>query len=310
MPAHRRLDGSGLAALRARLASQGGPRYWRSLEELAETPEFVAYLGREFPERAAEWTDAASRRTFLKLMGASLALAGVAGCSSERAEKIVPYVRMPEQLVPGKPLYYATSVPLCGYATGVLAESHMGRPTMVEGNPAHPDSQGAIDPWTQATVLTLYDPDRAQIVLRQTLISTWDTFLLEAESALDAARAKKGAGLRILTETVTSPTLARQLRALQSELPEAKWHQYEPAGGDQTRAGARLAFGTDVAIRCYPEKADVILALDADFLTTCPGRLCYARQFAQRREPRAGKMNRLYAAEPTPSVTGMMADLV
>src|SRR5215467_11040260 len=131
-------------------------QYWRGLDELAETPEFLAYLHREFPERATEWADGTSRRTFLKLMGASLALAGVAGCSSEPAEKIVPYVRMPEQLVPGKPLYYATSVPLGGYATGVLAESHMGRPTMVEGNPAHPDSLGAIDPWTQATVLTLY----------------------------------------------------------------------------------------------------------------------------------------------------------
>jgi molybdopterin-containing oxidoreductase family iron-sulfur binding subunit len=308
--AQRHSGEPGLAALRARLASQDGPRYWRSLEELAETPEFLAYLDREFPERADQWSDGESRRAFLKLMGASLALAGVAcaGCSSEPAEKIVPYVRMPEQLVPGKPLYYATLVPLGGHATGVLAESHMGRPTMVEGNPAHPDSLGAIDPWTQATVLTLYDPDRSQVVLRRRLISTWDAFLLEAEQAIDAVRGRKGAGLRILTETVTSPTLARQLRELRSDLPEAKWHQYEPAGGDQTRAGARLAFGTDVSIRYHLHNADVIVALDADFLTTGPGRLCYARQFAQGREPQAENMNRLYAVEPSPTITGAMAD--
>jgi molybdopterin-containing oxidoreductase family iron-sulfur binding subunit len=305
----RRSDGLDLTALRARLAAEEGPRYWRSLEELAETAEFRAYLDKEYPEQAAHWADDTSRRTFLKLMGASLALAGVSGCmTSEPAEKIVPYVRMPEQLVPGKPLYYATTVPLAGYAIGVLAESHMGRPTMIEGNPAHPASRGAIDPWTQATVLTLYDPDRAQVVTHRRLISTWDAFLLEAERALDATRVRKGAGLRILTETVTSPTLARQLRELRNDLPEAKCHQYEPAGGDQTRAGARLAFGTDVTVRYHLEKADVIVALDADFLTTSPGRLCYAREFAARREPQAGQMNRLYAVEPTPTLTGTMAD--
>ena len=199
-------------------------------------------------------------------------------------------------------------MPLAGYATGVIVESHMGRPTMVEGNEKHPDSLGAIDPWTQATVLTLYDPDRSQVVSRREQISTWDNFLLAADGAIAAQRAKKGAGVRILTETVTSPTLARQLRALIDEFPEAKWHQYEPAGGDHTRAGARLAFGEDVAVRYHFDKADVILALDADFLVTCPGRLCYARDFAARREPQGGKMNRLYAVEPAPTITGTMAD--
>ena len=179
-------------------------------------------------------------------MGASLALAGVSGCmTSEPPEKIVPYVRMPEQLVPGKPLYYATVVPLAGYATGVLAESHMGRPTMVEGNPGHPDSLGAIDPWTQATVLTLYDPDRSQVVTRRRLISTWDAFLLEAEGAIDAVRAAKGAGLRILTETVTSPTLARQLRdapqrPARGEMAPVRARRRRP---DPRRGQARLRHG-------------------------------------------------------------------
>ena len=191
----RQPDGLDLTALRARLAGKQGPRYWRSLEELAETPEFFAYIDREFPRQASDWNDGPSRRTFLKLMGASLALAGVSGCmTSEPAEKIVPYVRLPEQLVPGKPLYFATQVPLAGYATGVIVESHMGRPTMVEGNEKHPDSQGAIDPWTQATVLTLYDPDRSQVVSRREQISTWDNFLLEAAgaSAIAAVPRKRG----------------------------------------------------------------------------------------------------------------------
>ena len=304
----RHADGLDLPALRARLAGEGGPRYWRSLEELAETPEFLKYLRREFPDRAEEWADGPSRRTFLKLMGASLALAGVAGCSSEPAEKIVPYVRMPEQLIPGKPLYYATQVPLSGYATGVLVESHMGRPTMIEGNTRHPDSRGAIDPMTQASILTLYDPDRSQAITRKRLINTWDNFLREAVGVIDALRSKKGAGLRILTETVTSPTLSRQLRDLRDTLPEAKWHQYEPAGGGNSRAGARLAFGEDLAVRYHVERADVILSLDSDFLNQGPGRLGYSLDFASRREPKQGTMNRLYAVEPAPTITGTMAD--
>jgi molybdopterin-containing oxidoreductase family iron-sulfur binding subunit len=163
---------------------------------------------------------------------------------------------------------------------------------------------------TQASILTLYDPDRSQVVHRRGQISTWDNFFLEAAAAVDAQRPRKGAGLRILTGTVTSPTLSRQLRELRDALPEARWHQYEPAGGDNTRAGARLAFGEDVAARYDLEKADVILAIDSDFLNAGPGRLRYARQFAARREPKPGAMtmNRLYAVEPTPSVTGTSAD--
>ena len=200
-------------------------------------------------------------------------------------------------------------MPLGGYATGVLVESHMGRPTMVEGNEKHPDSLGAIDPFDagggahslRPRPLAGGQPPAARSAPGTTSCST-------AAGAIDAQRPKKGAGVRILTETVTSPTLARQLRGLIDEFPEAKWHQYEPAGGDHARAGARLAFGEDVAVRYHFDKADVILALDADFLVTCPGRLCYARDFAARREPQGGKMNRLYAVEPAPTITGAMAD--
>ena len=283
------------------------PNTWRSLEERADSPEFRAYLEAEFPEQASDWADPVSRRELFTLAGASLALAGLTGCSSRPAEKIVPYVRAPEDLVPGRPLFYATAMALGGFAKGVLVESHMGRPTKVEGNPQHPASLGATDVFAQASVLTLYDPDRAQVVTHMGRVSSWGTF----EAALNVAReeqhVKKGAGLRILTETVTSPTLAAQLRALAAEFPLAKWHQYEPVGRDNARAGARLAFGEDVNAVYRIENADVILALDADFLGAGPGNLRYTREFSSRRNVRAA-MNRLYAVESSPSVTGSMAD--
>ncbi len=309
----RKTSGLDLEQLRNRLAGETGARYWRSLDELAETEEFQEFLHREFPRAASEWADGPSRRTFLKLMGASLALAGVgiSGCSQEGSvEKIVPYVRMPEEIVPGKPLKYATAITLGGFATGVVVESHEGRPTMLEGNDKHPDSLGAINPYVQASLLGLYDPDRSQVVTRAAGlsrgISTYDMFVTAAVKALDAQRPKKGAGLRILTETVTSPSLGRLLNILLAEFPEAQWHQYEPAGGNAARLGAQLAFGQDVATRYHFDKADVILALDADFLSRGPGHLRYAREFGTRREPPA--MNRLYVVESTPTITGGMAD--
>jgi MoCo/4Fe-4S cofactor protein with predicted Tat translocation signal len=306
----RKTDGLDLTAIRARLAGRSGPSYWRSLDELAGTEEFRAFLRREFPEQETGWADATSRRAFLRVMGASLALAGVSGCSSQEAEKIVPYVRQPEQIVPGKPLWFASAISLGGYGVGVLAESHMGRPTMVEGNALHPDSLGGIDPRVQATVLTLYDPDRSQVVSRRGEIDTWDGFVVAAIAALDAARPAKGRGVRVLTETVTSPSLARLIREFLKELPEARWHQYEPVNRDAARAGARMAFGDDVAARHDFAKADVILSLDADFLSEGPGHLRSAREFSARREPDASPsgMNRLYVVEPVPTITGAMAD--
>jgi len=157
-----------LAAIRARLQTVQGPEYWRSLEELAGSQEFQEFLHREFPHQASEWHDAMDRRRFLQLMGASLALAGVSACSRQPDEKIVPYVRAPrEGMVPGQPLYFATAMPLGGVALGLLAESYMGRPIKIEGNPQHPASLGATDAFAQASVLTLYDPDRSQAVLQR-----------------------------------------------------------------------------------------------------------------------------------------------
>ncbi|HSB68502.1 MAG TPA: TAT-variant-translocated molybdopterin oxidoreductase [Candidatus Methylomirabilis sp.] len=311
---HRELvPAMSLEAIRQRLAGARGQEYWRSLEELAETESFQAFLHREFPQNASEWLDPVGRRAFLKLMGASLALAGLGACSANPAptdEKIVPYVKAPEEVVPGKSLFFATAMPMGGYATGLLVESHEGRPTKVEGNPQHPASLGAADAFAQASVLGLYDPDRSQVIKRAGQIGSWSALLDEVGLALDSERGRQGAGIRILSETVTSPTLASQWRALLAAFPQAKWHQYEPAGRDNVRLGARLAFGEFVETQYRLENADVILALDSDFLTTGPGCLRHARDFTLRRRPQGqdARMNRLYAVEATPTNTGVMAD--
>src|SRR5437588_10027840 len=187
------------------------PQYWRSFDELALTKEFRAFVKDEFPNRTPDWNDPSSRRRFLQLMGASIALAGASACTKQPKELIVPYVRQPEELIPGKPMFYATAMSVAGIATGVLAESHLGRPTKIEGNPEHPASLGATDAAMQASILTLYDPDRSQTVMRNGYISGWGSFITAITAAREAAGTRKGAGLRILTGTVTSPTLASQI---------------------------------------------------------------------------------------------------
>src|SRR5947207_12251389 len=225
-----------------------GKQYWRSLEELADTDEFQELLHREFPERATEWSDPVGRRKFLKLMGASFALAGLTACTRQPEEYIAPYVRQPEELVPGKAVYFATAMPLDGFATGLIVESHEGRPTKIEGNKDHPASLGATDIFSQASLLGLYDPDRSTTLTFLGDIVTWSAFLGAVKPAMDAQRAvavqtpAKG-GVRILTGTVTSPTLAYQIKTLLAALPNAKWHQYDPAGRDNAREGSKLAFG-------------------------------------------------------------------
>ncbi|MGE3275976.1 MAG: TAT-variant-translocated molybdopterin oxidoreductase [Vicinamibacterales bacterium] len=298
-------------AIRARLRGAGGKQYWRSLEEVAETPEFQSFLHREFPANASEWLDPVGRRSFLKLMGASLALAGVSACTVQPTELIVPYVRQPEEEIPGRPLFFATAMSLGGVATGLLVESHEGRPTKVEGNPEHPGSLGATDLFAQASVLTLYDPDRSQAVVHLGEIRPWSGFVTAVRAALSAQADTRGAGFRLLTETVNSPTLAAQIRGILAEYPEAKWIQWEPMPGDNAREGARRAFGQYVAPSYSLERADVIVSLDADFLASeGPANLRYARAFASRRRVDADpdQLNRLYVVESTPTVTGGRAD--
>jgi molybdopterin-containing oxidoreductase family iron-sulfur binding subunit len=290
----------------SRLESLRGIEYWRSLEELARTPEFEAMLRRDENAVAAEGFD---RRDLLKFAGVSLALAGLSGCTRQPTEKIVPYVRQPEEVVPGgKPLFFATAMTVSGYATGLLVESHSGRPTKIEGNPLHPASRGAADLFAQASLYTLYDPDRSQTLEHLDEIRPWAAFLRAARQAADQEKKNGGAGLRILTETVSSPTLASQLRGLMQAFPGARWIQWEPASADNVREGARLAFGQDVDVVADLDGADVILSLGADFLACGPAHLALTRQFARRRRPETGAMNRLYVVESVSSVTGANAD--
>src|SRR5262245_44768807 len=191
-------------------------------------------------------------------MGASLALAGVTACTRQPEEKIVPYVQQPEEIVPGRPLFYATAMSLGGVATGLLVESHEGRPTKAEGNPLHPGSLGAADVFGQAAVLGLYDPDRAQTLTNVGEIRTWSDFIAAIRAVLTAQQPLGGSGLRILTESISSPTLAAQIRDVLARYPSARWHQWDPASRENARAGARLAFGEYVDVQYRVDLADVI----------------------------------------------------
>src|SRR5213079_1508648 len=276
---------------------------------------------REFPQQAEEWNDPVERRTFLKLMGASLALAGLSGCVIQPPEKVIPYVKQPEEEVPGKGLFFATAFSLSGVATPLLARSNEGRPTKVEGNPDHPGNPGstATDIFSQASILTLYDPDRSQTPMYRGETRPWTQFVAEIRGLIekegDGLKAKRGAGLRILTETITSPSLATQLKQILTDFPEAKWHQYEPVNRDNARAGAIMAFGQDVNTIYDFSKADRILSLGSDFLSAMPGTLRYARDYAEKRRNvaqavslRPDEMTRLYVIESTPTITGANAD--
>ena len=249
----------------------------------------------EFSAGADAWPDELSRRKFLKLMGASIALASATACTRNPLEHIVPYQKQPEEIIPGQPLYYATALTLGGYARGVLVETHEGRPTKIEGNPLHPASLGATDVFMQAELLTLYDPERSQAVTHRGQISTWELFLGELAQAAQKWKTNGGAGLRILTPHETSPTLLDQLARVLAKYPAAKWHEHDPLASAAPRALYHL------------DRADVILSLGADFLGSDPMSLRYTRDFAARRRPEGG-MNRLYVAESTPTLTGTMAD--
>ncbi len=296
-----------LATVRDELAAARGRHYWRSLEELTRRPGFDAMLVRELPRQAASLLESVDRRQFLQLMGASLALAGVSACTRQPTELIMPYVKAPEDIIPGRPLFFATAMPLGGVGTGLLVESHMGRPTKVEGNPDHPSSLGASDALAQASILGLYDPDRSQTVSSAGEIRTWSSFVAALETALDGERAKAGAGVRILTDTVTSPTLAAQLRALLAAYPQARWHQWDPLASDGARIGATMAFGVDADVHYRFADADVVLTLDADVLASGPGHVRHLRDFSSRRKP-GTTMNRLYAVESMPTPTGARSD--
>src|SRR6266566_7513535 len=292
-------------AFRKRIGDLRGREYWRSLEELSRTDDFDAFFEQEFPQQAIALEKGVDRRDFVKLMGASVALAGLTACNRP-AETIVPYVNQPENLIPGRPLFFASAMSLGGFATGVLVESHMGRPTKIEGNPDHPSSLGASDAFMQASLLGLYDPDRSQVVRHLGEIATWSDFLGALQPVL-----KNGASLRLLTQAITSPTLGAQIQQLLAQIPGMRWHQWEPVSRDNVREGLRMAFGAYVNAVYHFDKANVVVSLDCDFADNGPGHLRYARDFASRRRVRHGEtksVNRLYAIESSPSSSGSVAD--
>lgn len=298
-------------AVRRRLAGTRGREYWRSLEEAAGHPEFARLMAEEFPG-AEGWADASvNRRRVLQVMAACVALATVNGCGPEKSRKrLLPYVQEPEGLVPAVPRMYASAVTFGGYAEGVLVKHYMGRPIKIEGNPDHPASLGATSHWSQASILSLYDPERSQLPLRRGQAASEEEFV----SALVERRAtwlqNHGQGLRILTGSVTSPTLVAQLQALLHSFPEARWHQWEAIGRDTVADGARQAFGRPLDAILHVDQADVILAVGSDALSSAPGHLRYAREFASKRRVAEthGRMSRLYAIECTPTLAGSVAD--
>ncbi len=293
---------------RARIGDLRGREYWRSLEELSRGEEFDEFFKDEFPRQAIALGNGVDRRTFMKLMGASVAFGGLAACNQPE-QSIVPYVRQPENFVPGKPLFFATAMTLGGYATGVLAESHEFHPTKIEGNPDHPSSLGATDVFMQGSILGLYDPDRSQVVRNLGEVATWNQFIAALQPVLAAAKAN-GNGLRLLTQTITSPTLGAQIQQLLATYPGMKWHQWEAVNRDNVREGARLAFGSYANVVYDLTKANVVISLSSNFLDEGVGHLRYARDFASRRRVRKGatSMNRLYTIESSFSSTGSIAD--
>ncbi|MBV9925382.1 MAG: TAT-variant-translocated molybdopterin oxidoreductase [Acidobacteria bacterium] len=300
-----------IEGVRAKLQEKRGREYWQSLEELSGTEEFEELLHQEFPQHASEWDDSTDRRTFIKLMGASLALAGLTGCSYQPPETIVPYVRQPEEIVPGKALYFATAMPFTGGCAPLLVRSYMGRPVKVEGNDLHPASLGAADVYAQASVLGLYDPDRSQNIINRGEVRAYTSFLGEILTALEGQRGKQGAGLRFLTETVTSPTLGALMRDVLRRFPGARWYQWEPAGNNNGSLGVRQAAGGFATPVYNFAAADRVLSLDSNFLECGPGALRYARDFASRRRATDGdtrEICRLYSVETTPTNTGYFAD--
>ncbi len=300
-----------LAEVRAKLDGKTGRRYWKNLDELAETPQFQELMHEEFPRQAGagEWVDPVSRRGFLKVMGASLAMAGLAGCTKQPDETIMPYVKQPEDLILGKPMYFATAHPFPTGAIPVLVKSDAFRPIKIEGNPEHPVSKGKSDALTQATLLDLYDPDRSQGVKFRGTDSQWGAFQAAFQAAVKLTAG--GQGVYFLSETITSPTLVAQWKQVQAKYPSVKLVQWEPVNQDGARAAQKAAFGSYQDAQYKLDDADVILALDADFLGGIgfPGHLPMAAAWAERHRYQDDKpMNRMYSVECMPTVTGMKSE--
>ncbi|MCL4795854.1 MAG: TAT-variant-translocated molybdopterin oxidoreductase [Bryobacteraceae bacterium] len=284
-----------------------GKNYWRSLDAIEQNPEFVQWVEREFQENASEMLDNGSRRNLLKLMAASFGLAGAAACRRP-VEPILPHAKGLETVVHGNAVHYATAATTGGAATGLIVQCHDGRPTKVEGNPRHPYSLGATNAHAQALLLSLYDPDRARHVHRGANRSSWDEFFGWAQTALSPEQA--GSGMRVLAERSSSPTLEALRGEVAKRFPAARWLEFDAVSFDNPRAGAEMAFGQPMEPHYQFQKADVVLALDADFLGLDSVSILPVKQFSAKRkvETPESAMNRLYAAESNYTLTGAMAD--
>lgn len=287
-----------------------GKKYWRSLNELANTAQFNDWVHREFPATADDMQmDGASRRNVLKLMAASFGLAGLTACRRP-VEHILPNVKGVEDYVPGRAWFYATGINIGGSAQGLLVEVNDGRPTKVEGNPEHPYSLGAANHYQQAAILGLYDPDRATMVLQDGNSSTWDAFGAYAKDAFSAAKLGQGDSLRFLSESVISPSLMAVRDSILSKFPKAKWVEYDAVPAMDSAAGMQLAFGQNITPRYRLDKAKVIVSLDCDFLGADSNTVLAAKEFTRGRRLAGpeGEMSRLYVVESTFSITGSVAD--
>ncbi len=286
---------------------------WKSLEELAETPEAKEFLAQEFPDGADVLGTEISRRRFLQVMGAGMAFAGVTGCKGVRrpVKYILPYNMMPKQdVIPGVPQWYATTVALNGDAVGLLVEAHEGRPTKIEGNPGHPASRGGTSRQHQATILDLYNPDRSQKPQKQGQASTWDAFWAEANPLMAGLKQKGGEGLCFLSGYSASPSFRAVRNHVSQAYPKAKWFVYEPVSRDNVLQGMHALTGQPVEPLYHFERTLRTLSIDCDFLDSEPYHLSYARDFALSRNPDRGMggMSRMYAVESQYSVTGGSAD--
>ena len=281
-----------------------GRRYWRSLDQLAETPEFRQWLEREFPQGASEFTDEVSRRHFVKIMSASFMLAGLGiaatGCRRP-LEKLEPFGKQPDDYVYGVPQFYATAMPTRGGAIPLVAKSYEGRPVKVEGNPRHPDSNGGTDRWAQASILNLYDPDRARRFTRGgTDVSPQEAVdFLNSLSRKFAANQGQGQGLAFLLERNTSPSQQRLQRLIAKNFSKAKWFVHEPIDTDIHQRAASQAFGASVKPYFRFDRAKVIVSLDCDFIGAEEDAHNNIRKFVngRRLEKSTDTMNRLYVVE-------------
>jgi len=295
------------------LSHGAGRQYWRSLDQLAETPEFRQWVEREFPAGASEWTDPVSRRHFVKIMSASFFLAGLglAGSGCRRpVENIVPFTKMPENYVHGAPKYYATAMPTASGAVPLLVKSNDGRPTKIEGNAQHPDSNGGTDRFAQASILSLYDPDRAQRFTQAGNNASTEAAFDFLNGLGKSAQAKGGQGISFLLEPSESPSRRRLLKKLAEKLPQARFYAHQPVDLDIHRRAATLAFGQEVRPYWQFDKAKVIVSLDCDFLGSEDDAHNHIRRFAQGRriEQPSDSLSRLYVVESLMSVTGFNSD--